>query len=47
VVPSDEGPRRRYYGITDTRASDARSTCNEFVRALSALLEESDAEVTA
>jgi PadR family transcriptional regulator, regulatory protein PadR len=50
VVPSDEGPHRRYYGITDSgraQLSEARETWTEFVRALSALLEETDAEVTA
>ena len=50
VMPSDEGPHRRYYGITDsgrTQLSEARATWTEFVRALNALLEETDAEVTA
>ena len=50
VVPSDEGPQRRYYGITDsgrTQLSAARATGAEFVRAMDGLLEETDAEVTA
>src|SRR5688500_9141290 len=50
VVPSDEGPHRRYYGITDsgrTQLSEAHATWTEFVRALGALLDETDAEVTA
>ena len=41
VVPSDEGPNRRYYGITgDGRRllDDARSLWTDFSRALSALL---------
>jgi PadR family transcriptional regulator, regulatory protein PadR len=47
VVPSDEGPHRRYYGITETgkaQLSEARTTWAEFVRAVDALL---DAEVPA
>jgi PadR family transcriptional regulator, regulatory protein PadR len=50
VVPSDEGPHRRYYGITDggrARLTEARETWNEFARVLDALLEQTDAEVTA
>ena len=50
VVPSDEGPHRRYYGITDsgrTQLSAARITWAEFARALNDLLEGADAEVTA
>jgi PadR family transcriptional regulator PadR len=50
VVPSDEGPHRRYYGITDSgrnQLSEARTTWAEFARALNDLLEGSDAEVTA
>ena len=46
VVPSDEGPHRRYYGITDrgrTQLDDARATWEEFERALDALLAEEDA----
>jgi len=50
VVASDEGPHRRYYGITDsgrTQLAQARETWTEFVHAVGVLLEESDAEVTA
>jgi PadR family transcriptional regulator PadR len=50
VVPSDEGPHRRYYGITDSgrvQLTEARETWTEFARALDALLEQTDAEVTA
>jgi PadR family transcriptional regulator PadR len=47
VKPSDEGPHRRYYGITkaghDELAQD-RATWADFSRALTALLE-TDAEV--
>src|SRR5688500_2962542 len=42
VMPSDEGPHRRYYGITQRgreQLSDARETWADFNRALSALLE--------
>src|ERR671929_614179 len=42
VVPSDEGPHRRYYGITDrgrAQLDEARATWEEFERALDALLE--------
>src|ERR671915_2452259 len=49
VVPSDEGPHRRYYGITDSgtaQLAEARETWTEFARALDALLELTDAEVT-
>jgi PadR family transcriptional regulator PadR len=49
VVPSDEGPHRRYYGITDrgrTQLDDARSSWSEFSRALTTLLS-LDVEVTA
>src|ERR687896_1841519 len=48
LVPSDEGPHRRYYGITETgktQLSEARETWTEFARALDALLEHTDAEV--
>ena len=41
VVPSDEGPHRRYYGITEsgrTQLSEARTTWAEFARALNDLL---------
>jgi PadR family transcriptional regulator, regulatory protein PadR len=50
VVPSDEGPHRRYYGITESgtaQLTEARETWSEFARALDALLEQTDAEVTA
>ena len=50
VVPSDEGPHRRYYGITErgkTQLSEARTTWAEFVRAVDALLEQTEAEVPA
>ena len=49
VVPSDEGPHRRYYGITEggrSQLAEARATWAEFVRAVSELLEETDAGVT-
>ncbi len=42
VVPSDEGPHRRYYGITprgQERLDEARETWTEFGTALNALLE--------
>jgi PadR family transcriptional regulator PadR len=47
VVPSDEGPHRRYYGITPSgqeQLDEARATWLEFATALNALLE---TEVTA
>jgi PadR family transcriptional regulator PadR len=47
VKPSDEGPHRRYYGITNTgqeQLAQDRATWSDFSRALTALLE-SDAEV--
>jgi PadR family transcriptional regulator PadR len=50
VVPSDEGPHRRYYGITErgrTQLDDARTTWSGFARALTALLELDHVEVTA
>ena len=50
VVPSDEGPHRRYYGITETGRSqlgEARATWAEFVQTVGVLLEETDAEVPA
>jgi PadR family transcriptional regulator PadR len=50
VVPSDEGPHRRYYGITETgktQLSEARTTWAEFVRAVDTLLEQTEAEVPA
>src|SRR3954463_14574664 len=43
VVPSDEGPHRRYYGITErgqAQLDEARVTWAEFARTLDALLEE-------
>jgi PadR family transcriptional regulator PadR len=49
VVPSDEGPHRRYYGITDRgrlQLDDARATWRGFSRALTTLLS-LDVEVTA
>jgi PadR family transcriptional regulator PadR len=49
VVPSDEGPHRRYYGITERgrlQLDEARSSWSTFSRAFSALLT-LDAEVTA
>src|SRR3954447_10475435 len=49
VVPSDEGPHRRYYGITDrghAQLGEARATWEEFERALDALLAEEDAMTT-
>ncbi|MGI8801342.1 MAG: hypothetical protein ACR2KV_04095 [Solirubrobacteraceae bacterium] len=48
-MPSDEGPHRRYYGITErgrTQLLEARTIWSEFARALTALLE-IDVEVTA
>jgi len=42
VVPSDEGPHRRYYGITErgqAQLDEARETWMEFGTALNALLE--------
>jgi PadR family transcriptional regulator, regulatory protein PadR len=50
VVPSDEGPHRRYYGITEsgkTQLIEARETWAEFVRAVDMLLEQTDTEVPA
>jgi PadR family transcriptional regulator PadR len=49
VMPSDEGPHRRYYGITERgreQLRDARETWADFNRAMSALLEV-ELEVTA
>jgi PadR family transcriptional regulator PadR len=43
VLPSDEGPHRRYYGITDRgqeQLDEARVTWTEFSAALNALLVE-------
>jgi PadR family transcriptional regulator PadR len=42
VRPSEEGPHRRYYGITELgreQLADARETWTEFSRSLSVLLE--------
>src|ERR671919_3266468 len=49
VMPSDEGPHRRYYGITDrgrTQLEEARAVWSDFSRALSDLLQ-TDVEVPA
>jgi PadR family transcriptional regulator PadR len=49
VVPSDEGPHRRYYGITERgreQLAQARTTWNAFARSLTTLLG-LDVEVTA
>ena len=49
VMPSDEGPHRRYYGITERgreQLDEARETWAEFNRALTTLLEQR-LEVTA
>jgi PadR family transcriptional regulator, regulatory protein PadR len=49
VMPSDEGPHRRYYGITDlgrVQLDEARGTWGDFARTLTGLLE-TTAEVTA
>jgi PadR family transcriptional regulator PadR len=49
VVPSDEGPHRRYYGITDrgrSQLAEARETWMGFRRVLDELLE-IDVEVIA
>src|SRR3954447_17866896 len=43
VVPSDEGPHRRYYGITErgqAQLDEAKETWGEFARTLDALLED-------
>lgn len=48
VMPSDEGPHRRYYGITErgrAQLTEARTVWADFARALTALLE-TDVEVT-
>ena len=48
VLPSDEGPHRRYYGITERGRSQlraARETWADFSRTLSGLLEQ-ELEVT-
>jgi PadR family transcriptional regulator len=49
VMPSDEGPHRRYYGITDrgrVQLDEARVIWIDFSRALSSLLQ-AEVEVTA
>ena len=49
VMPSDEGPHRRYYGITDrgrAQLDEARLVWRDFARALTMLLE-TEVEVTA
>jgi PadR family transcriptional regulator, regulatory protein PadR len=48
VMPSDEGPHRRYYGITDrgrAQLEEARAVWSDFSRALTILLE-TNVEVT-
>ena len=48
VMPSDEGPHRRYYGLTDRgreTLAEARETWTKFSRALDGLLA-TDVEVT-
>src|SRR5882672_8706790 len=49
VMPSDEGPHRRYYGVTErgrAQLAEARAIWGDFSRTLTTLLE-SEAEVTA
>src|ERR671933_918184 len=49
VMPSDEGPHRRYYGITERgreQLAEARTTWTDFSRTLTTLLE-ADVEVPA
>src|SRR3954463_3242618 len=49
VMPSDEGPHRRYYGITErgrAQLAEARTAWSDFSRTLTELLE-SQVEVTA
>jgi len=44
VVPSDEGPHRRYYGLTDqgrVHLAEARTTWADFSATLSTLLDRS------
>ncbi len=48
VMPSDEGPHRRYYGITElgrVQLDEARTTWGDFAQTLTGLLE--TVEVTA
>jgi PadR family transcriptional regulator len=43
MVPSEEGPARRYYGITDSgrrQLTEARAVWQEFSQALGGLLDE-------
>jgi PadR family transcriptional regulator PadR len=49
VMPSDEGPHRRYYGITErgrAQLEEARAVWADFSRALTSLLQ-TEVEVTA
>jgi PadR family transcriptional regulator PadR len=49
VMPSDEGPHRRYYGITDrgrAQLAEARAVWSGFSHALTNLLQ-TEVEVTA
>jgi PadR family transcriptional regulator, regulatory protein PadR len=49
VMPSDEGPHRRYYGVTEhgrAQLAEARAIWGDFSRTVTTLLE-SEAEVTA
>lgn len=49
VVPSDEGPHRRYYGITDQgrrELDEARATWRDFSDTLTRLLEDTKVETT-
>lgn len=49
VMPSDEGPHRRYYGVTDRgrhQLEEARAVWTDFSRTLSTLLN-TELEVTA
>jgi PadR family transcriptional regulator, regulatory protein PadR len=49
VMPSDEGPHRRYYGMTDrgrSQLEEARAVWADFSRTLSTLLK-TELEVTA
>jgi PadR family transcriptional regulator, regulatory protein PadR len=42
MVPSEEGPARRYYGITErgrTQLAESRAVWQEFSQALGALLD--------
>jgi PadR family transcriptional regulator PadR len=49
VMPSDEGPHRRYYGVTEhgrAQLAEARTIWADFSQTLTALLQ-TEAEVTA